>query len=177
MTSSKAAVFWQHGAKQTPGEAYKPSAHTRSEQIQQELLAVRVTDSSGSQISGPAAWRVCAVKRGGADRDYRALQAQSYLYSVYRFTLTHHGAGRSIKTTAAYHGKKEICLCLLSVMSRNRRQINHLHMTVGSDTDNPLFEYWLHALLTFRLIPVFIFTHPECQSYVSPASYLLNVFL
>lgn len=47
------------------------------------------------------------AERGGADRHYRDLQAQSYLYSVYRFTLTHHGAGRSIRSAAAYHWMKK----------------------------------------------------------------------
>lgn len=101
-----------------------------------------------------------AAERGGADRHYTALQAQSYLYSVYRFTLTHHGAGRSIKIAAAYHWKKkkEICLYFVSVISTNKKQINHLHMTVGCVTDTRLFAYWLHTLLTFfvfLLIPFF----------------------
>lgn len=63
-------------------------------------VEAQVTDSSGSQISGPAVWRK------DVNRGYRTLQAQSYLYSVYRFTLTHHGAGTRIKNTAAYYKKK-----------------------------------------------------------------------
>lgn len=123
-----------------------------------------------------------AAERGGADRHYTALQAQSYLYSVYRFTLTHHGAGRSIKIAAAYHWKKkkEICLYFVSVISTNKKQINHLHMTVGCVTDTRLFAYWLHTLLTFfvfLLIPFFPSAHTKCQSDVAMASYLYNAFL
>jgi len=66
------------------------------------------------------------------------LQAQSYLYSVYGFTLTHHGAGRSIKSAAAYHWKekrkKEKGICshfLFRDIKSTRKQINHLRVTVG----------------------------------------------
>lgn len=66
-----------------------------------------------------------AAERGGADRHYTALQAQSYLYSVYRFTLTHHGAGRSIKIAAAYHWKKkERNLLILCVSDINKQKAN-----------------------------------------------------
>lgn len=88
-----------------------------------------------------------AAVRGGADRDYGVLQAQSYLYSAYRFTLTHHGAGRSIKSAAAYHWRKTICLYFVSVISPNKMQINHLRVTVCCETDTLLFGYWLHTLL------------------------------
>lgn len=119
-----------------------------------------------------------AAERGGAYRDYRAMQAQSYLYSVYRFTLTHHGAG-SIKIAAAYHWKKKkSCLYFLSVISTNKKQINHLHMTTGCETETLVFAYWLHTLLKFVLVPFFFKSaHTKCQSDVSVASYLFSIFL
>ena len=91
-----------------------------------------------------------AAERGGADRDYRALQAQSYLYSAYRFTLTHHGAGRSIKSAAAYHWKKRNLLILfVRCIKQTKTQINHLHMTV----ETLVFAYWLHTFLLIGTVP------------------------
>lgn len=102
ITSSEAAVLTAWGKTGSWWGLQALGTHRHTEQIQQELLTTQVTDSSASQISGPAVWKE------GTDSGYRALQAQSYLYSVYRFSLTHHGAGTRIKRAAAYYWKKNL---------------------------------------------------------------------
>ncbi len=108
-----------------------------------------------------------AAERGGANRDHRALQAQSYLYSVYRFSLTHHGAGRSIKNAAAYHWKETICSYFVSVILTDKKQINHLHITAGCETDTLLFEYWLTHCFNFFINPSFFFRRLQIANHIS----------
>lgn len=48
----------------------------------------------------------CSVKRRHRHR-LQGSAGTSYLYSVYRFSLTHHGAGIRIKCSAAYYWKKD----------------------------------------------------------------------
>lgn len=69
ITSSEAAVLTAWGKAGSWWGLQAFGTHRHSEQIQQELLAAQVTDSSASKISGPAVWR------GSTDRGYRALQA------------------------------------------------------------------------------------------------------
>lgn len=97
-----------------------------------------------------------AAERGSADRHYGALQAQSYLYSAYRFTLTHHGAEASIKSVAAHRSKKTICLCFVSVWSPMKKQIHHLHMAVVCKTNHPPLSFFKNK----KKIPFFGVINP-----------------
>lgn len=106
MTNSKPAALTAWGKTGSWWGLQPPCTYLATEQIQQELLRSLSVQTPRFLVLQCGA----AAERGGADRDYRALQAQSYLYSVYRFTLTHHGAGRSIKSAAAYHWKKRYLL-------------------------------------------------------------------
>lgn len=100
-------------------------------------------------LTGPTpVFRSCSEEslqllRGAADRHYRALQAQSYLYSLYRFTLTHHGAGGSIQSVAAHHWDKTILSCFVPVMATRGKRKHHLHMTVDCKTDMLLLHFYI----------------------------------
>lgn len=131
---------WQHGAKQTPGESIWAHTYTHTgKQWAGSVEAARCSGHDGSDFRFLVSrWEESdAAERGSADRHYRALQAQSYLYSAYRFTLTHHGAEASIKSVAAHRSKKTICLCFVSVRSPMKKQIHHLHMAVVCKTNHP----------------------------------------
>lgn len=85
----------------------------RGGRIQQVPLGV--ADSSNWQNSGPAARGPPLLRREGRTAATGgSAGVQSYLYSAYRFALTHHGAAGSIKRAAAYQWKK-INVLVLSV--------------------------------------------------------------
>lgn len=135
MTSSEAAVLtaW---AKQAPGEAYKPDVHTHiPSRFSRSCSPLRSLTVQAPRFLFLHCGESAAAERGGAGRRYRALRAQSYLYSVYRFTLTHHGAGRSTKSAAAYHWRKKMLHFL------NKKLINHLHIKAGCETETLVFVY------------------------------------
>lgn len=68
----------------------------------------QVADSSDSRFLVLRWEESAAADRGGADRGSRALQTQSCFYSMHWFILTHHGAGRGVRSVAACDGRKTI---------------------------------------------------------------------
>lgn len=124
----------------SPAYTHKPSRFGGSRLLLRSLTGLTLvfwSCSEGSQL----------LVRGAADRHYRAPQAQSYLYSLYRFTLTHLGAGGSKQSVAADHWDKTILLCFVSVMATRGKRKHHLHMTVDCKTDT--------LLLHFHISPIF----------------------
>lgn len=100
-------------------------------------------DSAGAAHCSGLLSASAAARRGGAISTSRALQAKSYLYSLYRFILTHHAAWRNIKRVSVPYFQRR--RNLFTFCSKNKITY-HLHMTVDCHKNTLLFSFWLQHL-------------------------------
>lgn len=60
--------------------------------------------------------------------------------------------------------KKRSCLYFLSPISTNKKQINHLHMTAGCETETLVFAYRLHTFAHIFINPLSFFSKAPTQN-------------